>query len=148
MEKDKLLELLIEISKGVCDNYPQRWGDCYKVNSTVAYFINRHMKEVVAKIWQVVVDTEDRIYDDEEVGYTNEVYHVMLTFNYNDDEYYPEFDDLVDFSNVFVGKRETSYYDGKVVDDLNGQENKKLMKLLENKYKEEIQKMKNLTLSV
>lgn len=132
-DKSDTLEQLIAIAEKVCSEYPQKWGDCYKVNSTVAYWINDILKYFCARIWQVKVSLDREIYDDRDTGYSDSVYHVMLSFDLSDD--WPEFETLYDFSDVFTGDREAEIIDGEVIDDLGGTQDKKLRSKLDLAYK-------------
>jgi len=127
------LDNLISIAKNVCDNYPQEWGDCYKINSTVAYWINKNLGEWRMRIYQVRAELDCEIYDDEETGYTDEPYHVIVVDGHSKSDlsengnFHPDRESKwYDFSNVFVGEREAEIVDiiyeselgGEVDDDL------------------------------
>lgn len=129
----ELRDKYIHIAHNVTNKYTQKWGDCYTVNSTVAYWLRKHGFPV--RILQIFGEFDKEIYDSE-MGWTTRDAHVVVWYAETD---IPEFDDgdvsidwedIEDFSSVLDewGATMVSY---DVQDDLGGEEDKILMNLLD-----------------
>jgi hypothetical protein len=118
-----LAKRLVNCAMEVTKSYPQKWGDCYKINSTAAYWLNSKMPKYNWRfeIWQVKAHLDGEIEDtiDNEKVMTNEPDHVVV-YDTIAHEYY-------DFSTVLEDFQVFRY---EFLDRLNGQEDKKLMSLL------------------
>jgi len=114
---------LIDKAMEITRNYPQKWGDCYKINSTAAYWLNKKLPEYNWRfqIWQVKAHLDGEIEDvvDGEKIMTDEPDHILV-YDVMTDKY-------LDFSTVLDDVEVLEY---EKIDDMNGQEDRKLMRLL------------------
>lgn len=137
---------LVSIAYKITNNYPQKWGDCYVVNSTVAIWINIVLGKKVLWVWQVKAHIDREIKDiyDEGERYTSEPDHIICTkgerIAVDKKGYWKEvgIEDkgVFDFSNVFVDDKEAEIEYITFEDELGGQIDGKLMKLLNNELNE------------
>ena len=132
---------LINKVLNVCHNYPQKWGDCYKVNSTEAKWLNNKIGGYRFRIFQVEANLDREIYDDDIIAYTDEPQHIIVVDSYingkeyKGDRFHPdENSKYYDFSNVFVddGKhdRECEILSITYIDELNGEIDNDLLREL------------------
>ena len=132
------LDSVIEKVMKICHEYTQKWGDCYKVNSTAAFWLNKNINEWRYRIYQVEAHLDCEIYDDDIVGYTDEPLHVVVVDSftggiekYKDMGFYPDDNSKwYDFSNVFTGDRECEIEYLVYTDELGGEIDEKLLELL------------------
>lgn len=121
-KKANSLWTILKKAYNVTENYPQNWGDCYQVNSTVALWLNKKINSNQFQIWQAEITLAETINDVEEDGIANltdKPYHVVVFDSLSNDIY--------DFSNVLGNSSILEYT---LLNKLSGQVDKKLLKLL------------------
>jgi hypothetical protein len=143
----KKLDCALDIANRITRDYPQKWGDCYKVNSTVKYFLNKHFDGYpFARLWQITAELDREIPDsigpnDEEM-LTDEVSHVVLTVGKISKGamlaigMQDEVPDYEDFSRVFKGEHAAEITSVRIDDELGGSEpDRTLLAALEKEFK-------------
>lgn len=66
----------IEHAETVCYKYPQKWGDCHKINSTVAAWLNEKTGSSRFKAIQIKAFLEGEVDDDGKM--TDSPHHVVV----------------------------------------------------------------------
>ncbi|MFW6008052.1 MAG: hypothetical protein ACOCP8_02195 [archaeon] len=80
----KTIKLMKKIDK-IVKNYPQKWGDCLKINNTVKEFLNKYSKEDFGLLQIKIILHEENPVNDPQIGETSEPSHIVVFLKNNKD---------------------------------------------------------------
>lgn len=117
----------VDIAMSVTRRYPQKWGDCYTVNTTVAYWLRKYGFPV--RVLQVMGEFDTEI-EDPELGWTDRASHIVVWYTDTEKDEYINWEDIEDFSTV-LNEWDATMVEFAFDDDLGGKYDRILMKLLD-----------------